>query len=81
MAIEHRLKLQNLRAEFAQIAVSSAKQRYVQEFKSMSDSEKAALSSQLKATRNRLTRELNAVANKKLEDELVQVNIQLDILI
>lgn len=81
MAIEHRLRLQNLRAEFAQIAVSSAKQRYVQEFKAMSDSERAALSSQLKATRNRLTRELNAVANKKLQDELVQVNIQLDILI
>ena len=81
MASEHILKLQKLRSEFAELAETSAKKRYVQEFKTLSESEKAALSAQLKATRNRLTRELNTVADKKLSEELAQVNIKLEILI
>lgn len=74
-------KLRALRDEFQAIADTSAVARFTQELKGYSPEELALLGTQLSATRKRLTRELNALADEAKAKELRSVELKLSTLI
>jgi hypothetical protein len=81
--VDHRAHLASLAKEFRQIAISNTEARFKNEIKTLSPSERLLLSTQLEATRRRLTRELRetlaagAVSVKELEFGIDSLNAKI----